>query len=99
MLAELGGLPPPAFAGAGFSEACVSQRPRPSPGQALTPEHAQGRWAGDGPFFEAPRLAPAIRLRDDRRGARHWARIAHRKLVFGRFGPDHDAVMRIGGEA
>src|SRR5438128_662693 len=67
---------------------------------ALTPEHAQGRWAGDGPFFEAPRLmAPAVRLRDDRRGARHWARIAHRKLVFGRFGPDHDAVMRIGGEA
>ena len=64
---------------------------------ALTPEHAQGRWAGDGPFFEAPRLmATAIRLRDDRRGARHWARIAHRKLVFGRFGPDHDAVMRIG---
>src|SRR5947209_13867507 len=43
MLAELGGLPPPAFAGAGFSEACVSQRPRPSPGQALTPEHAEGR--------------------------------------------------------
>jgi hypothetical protein len=64
---------------------------------ALTPEHAEGRWAGDGPFFEAPRLmAPAIRLRDDRRGARHWARIARRKLVFGRFGPDHDAVMRIG---
>ena len=48
---------------------------------ALTPEHAEGGWAGDGPFFEAPRLmAPAIRLRDDRRGARHWARIAHRKL-------------------
>ena len=67
---------------------------------ALTPEHAEGGWAGDGPFFEAPRLmAPAIRLRDDRRGARHWARIARRKLVFGRFGPDHDAVMRIGGEA
>ena len=28
-----------------------------------------------------------------------WARTARRKLVFGRFGPDHDAVMRIGGEA
>ena len=36
---------------------------------------------------------------EDPRGARHWVRIAHRKLVFGRFGPDHDAVMRIGGEA
>src|SRR6202521_2444901 len=48
---------------------------------ALTPEHAEGRWGGDGPFFEALRLmAPAIRLRDDRRGARHWVRIAHRKL-------------------
>src|SRR6202521_2937930 len=52
---------------------------------ALTPEHAEGRWGGDGPFFEALRLiAPAIRLRDDRRGARHWVRIAHRKLVSGR---------------
>src|SRR5439155_18695670 len=53
-LAQLGGLPPPAFAGAGFSDACVSQRPRPSPGRALTPEHAEGRWTGDGPFFEGP---------------------------------------------
>jgi hypothetical protein len=35
MLAKLGGLPP--------SVACVSQRPRPSPGQALTAEHAEGR--------------------------------------------------------
>src|SRR6202035_6191664 len=39
-LAELGGLPP--------SVACVSQRPRPSPGQALTPEHAEGRLMGVG---------------------------------------------------
>ena len=53
------------------------------------------RW----PFFEARLMASVIRLRDDRRGARHWVRISHRKLVFGRFGPDHDAVMRIGGEA
>src|ERR1700731_785997 len=42
-LAELGGLP--------LSVACVSQRPRPSPGQALTPEHAEGRWTGRRAFL------------------------------------------------
>src|SRR3984893_11574528 len=46
---------------------------------ALTPEHAEGRWAGDGPFFEVPPLmAPAIRLRDERRGARVAAAV-HRE--------------------
>ena len=36
----------------------------------------------------------------DPRGARHWGVSSRRKLVFGRLvGPDHDAVMRIGGEA
>src|SRR5580704_18186416 len=43
---------------------------------ALTPEHAEGGWAGDGPFFDAPRLMALVRrLRDDRRGARHWAHL------------------------
>src|SRR5205807_2753620 len=52
-LAQLGGLPPPAFAGAGFSVARVWQRPRPSLGQALTPEHAEGRWTARRAFLEA----------------------------------------------
>src|SRR5207237_6651526 len=51
-LAKLGGLP--------ASVACVSQRPRPSPGQALTPEHAEGRWTGDGPFFELQCLTAPV---------------------------------------
>src|ERR1700737_1149764 len=57
--------------------------PLPTPFFVPSPaiRFAEGRWGGDGPFFEGSRLmAPAITLRDDRRGARHWARIARRKL-------------------
>ena len=48
---------------------------------ALTPEHAEGRWTGDGPFFEPPAFDGAgISLRDDPRGARHWRASSRRKL-------------------
>jgi hypothetical protein len=37
---------------------------------------------------------------EDPRGARHWGTSSCHRLVCGRvFDPDHDAVMRIGGEA
>src|SRR5271163_3425798 len=52
----------------------------------------------EGHLCEVPACdAPVKCLRIDPRGARHWARMSRRKLVFGRLvGPDHDAVMRIG---
>ena len=59
------------------------------------------RWA----FLSSnlPRLmAPVRSLRDDPRGARHWGRLSLRAAnlyAVGSFDPDHDAVMRIGGEA
>jgi hypothetical protein len=37
---------------------------------------------------------------EDPRGARHWGASSCHRLVFGRIvGPNHDAIMRIGGEA
>ena len=51
--------------------------------------------------FRIPRcLVGACRSVEDPRGARHWrgSRAAHLYAV-GSFDPDHDAVMRIGGEA
>src|SRR5439155_27022151 len=51
---------------------------------ALTPEHAEGRWTGDGPFFEAP-VSDGVCLSDDSRGACHWGAFSRRTLVYGRF--------------
>src|SRR5947209_19016295 len=51
---------------------------------ALTPEHAEGRWTGDGPFFEAPASDGACLSVEDPRGARHWGASSRRTLVFGR---------------
>ena len=45
-------------------------------------------------------LVGACRSVEDPRGARHWAHLRATDLyAVGSFDPDHDAVMRIGGEA
>ena len=43
---------------------------------------------------------PVCRSVEDPRGARHWVHLRATDLyAVGSFDPDHDAVMRIGGEA
>src|SRR5262245_60445039 len=43
---------------------------------------------------------PVCRSVEDPRGARHWGHLRATDLyAVGSFDPDHDAVMRIGGEA
>src|SRR6516162_1538932 len=45
-------------------------------------------------------VVPVCRSVEDPRGARHWGASSCHRLVFGRIvGPDHDAVIRIGGKA
>jgi len=47
-----------------------------------------------------PWSVPVCRSVEDPRGVRHWAHLRATDLyAVGSFDPDHDAVMRIGGEA
>ena len=46
------------------------------------------------------RSVPVCRSAEDPRGARHWVHLRATDLyAVGSVNPDHDAVMRIGGEA
>src|SRR5215469_959282 len=54
----------------------------------------------DGAFCIAWGSGGCLSVFEDPRGARHWARLRATDLyAVGSFDPDHDAVMRIGGEA
>jgi hypothetical protein len=54
----------------------------------------------DGAFFMDSGSGGCLGVYDDPRGARHWAHFCATDLyTVGWFDPDHDAVMRIGGEA
>src|SRR5215469_1495782 len=54
----------------------------------------------DGAFCIAWGSGGCLSVFEDPRGARHWAHLRATDLyAVGSFDPDHDAVMRIGGEA
>src|SRR5467141_1886362 len=54
----------------------------------------------DGVFCIASTSGRACLSVEDPRGARHWVHLRATDLyAVGSFNPDHDAVMRIGGEA